>query len=365
MAVKEVRFQKARAYASYCYEVGSRVDLDNVKERLSLPRLSRVSKEDWAHSQALVMPSPPVTFSAPVSLWPLQGSSCDEVELSFYDIGVVVLSFVIPFQGSFSQWIELSQKLCNNAKIEQKSIAILETHLQSIKDAISDPIALSEGWAYNLFCVDELSSPCDINELEETYPDEFAKCLRGTFVDLSEEEVDDALLTRASYTEEDFVVIDHNAAFLVGGLQQEIRQVLEVAMVQVLNYQWLSQDLDRMIDLGVKYIKRPNSFFPLSPVRHEELRQIDPYCGLAADQMAKTERLLQLRGGRYLGRVYSRAYDKLGLDEISSEITEKINHMGDLYQHLHDNKALKSTEKLEWLIIVMIGLSAWLSFFHR
>ena len=365
MKTNRFNIKEACAYSSFFFNVGARIDLDKVNEKLGLEEITRSLSAGRAQPQKISLSETPMVLTLPVSDLEVSGSSCTSAELVLHGMGVAVFSLKFPFKGNVTDVIQLSKNLYHNEEVEQWIKNWLKSNFKKMKGAIENPkLGFKDAYRYTCYCVEDFEAGTSVQNVEERYPDELAKWLRATDEILSSEEVEDALSSRGSYTENDFAIIDHDAALLVQGPNQALRLLIETSLVQVLQYKWISTDLDRVIQRGISFLRRPTSHIPFSPISPAELRELDPYTGVLTDQMTRAENLITLMGGRYLQRISDLLYDKFTLGDWYKELEEKVEYLGHIYQHLYEMVAMKSTEKLEWMIVILIFVSLWASFFH-
>ena len=360
---REVKFREGFVYRSFFFNVGTSIDLEGVAKALSLDVVERALDAGRAQPQNLSFFKAPLVTKINVSGLLFSGFSCDEVEIVFYDLGVIVISLKIPFNGGFSRLISFHKELYESERANKWAQEWFDDNFQKLEPLIILPNLKVPSFKYSAFFTDNWNAPCEKSMVEETFPDELARLLRATDIVLSEEEVDEALAHRVSFSDDDFTIIDFDAAFFAGGPHAEGWQILETMLVQHLKLRWIGEALNPLIDLGISYLRRPASFFPVSPVSHQELTNLDPFAGVITEMMMRVDNMMEISGGRYLERLHHVIAEKMKFEELDEILNSKLEYLGEMYQHLHDERAIISSEKLEWMIVILILISLLTSFF--
>ncbi len=358
----DLQVTEADVRVGFFFHVGSRIDLERVVALSPHELRTRPLGAGRAQPGLWRFSTPPLVCRLQVPERLFSGFPCQETEVVYYELGVLVVYLLIPCSGGLEQLVRQAEALYEDKAMAQYAEEVAQEACSSIHEATQDPACKRHGLTYRLYCIRDLRSPCATAWIDETFADPVARWLRATGELLSEEEVEDALSGRAAYTEQDLALIDHDAAIFFHGPQVELRQLIEACAVQVVKLQWISQEIDQTVQLGINLFKRRPTGLPFAPINTTELQQLDPYSGTATQALLRTEDLFVLQGGRYLQRIHDIVREKFRLEERCGELDEKLEFLGQMYQHLHDVKALKSQELLEWLIILLIFISVCASF---
>jgi hypothetical protein len=189
--------------------------------------------------------------------------------------------------------------------------------------------------------------------------------LRAERQTLSEQEVEDALTVRVSYSADDVAVVDWNAALLVDREGDDVRAVLEFANVELLEMRYVDQKLDRALDQAYETLSRrswglPRFFRSYSA----DLRNL---AELQVDNAALFEGVnntLKLIGDQYLARLYRVVNRRFHLDDWDASILRKLQTLESIYEKISDQASNRRMEILEWVIIFLIAFSIALEFIH-
>jgi hypothetical protein len=206
---------------------------------------------------------------------------------------------------------------------------------------------------YAIFQVAEFTEPCEADDLVTVYAELVGRVLRAETRPLSAQEVSEATALHLSFGPGDVAVIETDAAFVYDPEADDVRAVLELANIQLLEMRYLDQKLDETLDGAYEQLARQRG--PrLSP---PELRRL---AGLQLDAAVLFEQVsnaLKLIGDQYLVRVYGMAGRRFHLAEWDASIGRKLQTLESIYQKVSDRAATRRMEILEWIIIALIAVS--------
>jgi len=190
-----------------------------------------------------------------------------------------------------------------------------------------------------------------------------ARILRAERGTLSEDEIQDALQATISYGVGDLSIIDYDTGFVLDPDPDEIRAVLEVANVQLLEMRFLDQELDQALQRSYALLSRQGGLRTLAPGAYT--RDLDEVAELQLDSALLLERVtnaLKFFGEEFPTRIYRLASQRFHLDEWAQSISRKLATIESLYQKLAARAAGRRMEALEWIVIILIALEIVFSF---
>jgi hypothetical protein len=284
-------------------------------------------------------------------------ASTDEVEIVIYDFGGVSVIYDIPIQGSLEPLIQLSARLNASSMVRDDARSRIEHLMAVIEPAVIRPNIEKLTEEYYIVHVQAFEVPAAPEALIAAHAHDLARLLRAETDPLSDQEVQDALSSRASFGRSDVAIIDWNAAFLLDSEPQDVISVLEFANLQLLELRFLDARLDTALDRTYETLaldKQPSLRLPGGTPR--ELRRV---AQLQVDGAVLFERInnaLKLLGDQYLARVYRSASQRYRLSEWNSSIVRKLETLESIYEKLHDHAAEARMELLEWIIIILIAI---------
>jgi hypothetical protein len=280
------------------------------------------------------------------------------VEAVVYDFGAVSLTYRFPFSGSLEDMQRLSEGLYENAALLADGIRRVEGLTKAIRDAITRPGIVDIVEDYAIFEVREMTPSMEPDALLAAHGGALARILRVERMELSQQEVTDALSARAAYGRKDCALIDWNAAFVLDDQAEDTLTVLEFANVELLEMRLLDDRLDRSLD---------EAYRAMSDMRrglrhrlglssgHTELRRLAQMQVDSAALFEGVNNALKLVGDQFLARVYRVASQRLRLPEWDASILRKIGALESLYSKASDRQTTRRMEVLEWIIILLIA----------
>ena len=237
--------------ALYLFDVAQSIDLAAIRQRLG-PRATNAKLDDKGPGPARVRYlQPPVVVDGA----DLACAELDQfrVRVKFYDYGVISLMLTRPFDGAWSDLLDLSQSLIENESLEQRALDACERVVKEMASALNDARASFLSEDYFVFTIAPTDAAGSADQVVAANGVEIAQIVRGERQPLSRQERDEVLRHRLSYLADDLVVAAWNAAFIYdtdAGLSGAA-EILEFANSQLLEFRYHDDLLDR--ELGQIY----------------------------------------------------------------------------------------------------------------
>lgn len=279
------------------------------------------------------------------------------VEATLYDFGAISIAYTIPLSGPFEGLLRLSQDLYDNEMLLMDAHERTEQLLEAIKPAVLKPAISDTHEDYCIYAIESFDTDLSLNKFLIDQSQNITRVLRSESEIVSDEEVNDALACRISYSPGDLAVIDWNMALLFGSGTEDVCAVLEFCNVELLEMRNLDQYLDKVLEESYQALTRK------SLSKSAKLKRIGQLQVDSAILFEGVNNALKLLGDQYLARAYSLAAKRFHLAEWDTSIIRKLNTVDSIYNKLSDFSAQKRLEVLEWIIILLISLSIALSLF--
>ena len=356
---------KGTCHLLFQYEVGQAIHLDRCQDKIAT-RPVKIQVQPAHRSPSWFEFDPPPLIvehdAPPVELG--RHRTDPAVTLVLYDFGAVSVSYTLPFSGSLEELVQLSVTLGDLEPLWLKSRQLIERLLQTIGSAVERPHIGEPVEEYLIFQIHELAPQPDaaLDEVATLHAATLARILRSELEPLSAQEVQDATSIRVAYAPDDLLLIDWQAAILFGGGGEDVRSVLELASVQLLELRQIDLHLDRALDRAYDVLSARRLFRFGSTARAVTAMgqlQVD-----AAILFERVNNALKLVGDQYLARVYQQAAQRFRLGQWNAAILRKLDTLESIYQKMSDRAAARRMEALEWIIILLIALSMFLPFLH-
>lgn len=348
-------------FALYALEAGQGIDLDRAERRLAAAERQRVKAPRRAPAFFAYEPAP-LRVTVPVE--PVivgAAATAATADVVLYDFGAVSVSLALPLAGPLAAVPALAAELYGNERLAALARAVVERLSAMLGDAIARPHVAAVVEDYPVFVVAELVPPLNAAALIEGEARTVAQLLRAEPLELSAQEIADAVSHRISFGPDDVTVVDGDAALVYDREAEDVRAVLEFANVQLLEMRFLDAQLDRSLDRAYEELargRRPGLSGP--DLRRLSRQQID-----AAVLFEQVSNAVKLIGDQYLARVYGMAGRRFHLSEWDAAIARKLQTMEGIYAKLTDRAADRRMEMLEWIIIVLIAVSIVLPFLGK
>jgi hypothetical protein len=170
----------------------------------------------------------------------------------------------------------------------------------------------------------------------------------------------EALRLSASYYDDDFVVVQWDAAFVYDRAEgaEAVEDILEFANSQLVEFRTYDARLDAELDViyaGEPGRQRGGFINRAASNRAAQVRF------LLVDILELTDRTsnaLKIIGDAYYARLYRQIAARLGLSDWQSLIDEKLRSVSEIYRVFQDQAQHARSEVLEIIVIVLVALEA-------
>ncbi len=234
--------------------------------------------------------------------------------------------------------------------------------LALIKPAVSNPNISSFVEDYLIFHIETFSDRVTIEDLTTREAQSIAQILRAEALELSKDEMSDAMSHRISFAKDDVVIVDWNAALVYGEKAEDILTVLEFANVELLEMRFLDSRLDEALTLAYDRLSKGSRKWFQFQSSPSDLRDISQWQVDSAILFEGVNNVLKLLGDQYLARLYRLIAERFHLSDWDVSILRKLETLERIYQKLSDRVVSQRMEVLEWIIIFLIAISIILPF---
>ena len=365
-ALETLRIERGLCHAMFAYDAARSINLDQVVRRIheaSERQTVRQKRRAPSHFEYQPPPLRVTHESGPLCIGSFQ--SRPNIDLILHDFGAVAVSYTIALEGSFEHLLRLSEELYDNALLLADSRKRVDDLLKIIGDAATQANLAPLVEDYVVFHIESLSQPVDTARLCTDYRRQIAQILRAERRPLSDQEVEETVAARLSYSADDLVVIDWNSALLIDSEGDDVREVLQFANVELLEMRYLDQKLDWALDRSYEMLsKRPGRFWGRFGVFRAGFRSVAELQVDSATLFEGVNNALKLLGDQYLARAYRLVNRRFHLDDWDATILRKLQTLDNIYQKMSDQAANRRMEVLEWVIILLIAFSIVLELMH-
>jgi hypothetical protein len=346
---------KAAFRAFFVYDVADTIDL----ERLRTVRGEGVARAPLqlrreASSDFIQYPVVPLIVRLP----DLEEYTAT-LRAKIFDFGVVAIRISIPFSGSWEEYGESTRRWRSDPRLEEQARAALDDVLVEISAALDQPHpALVED--YFILEVDRFSEYIAAQRLSTDLASPLAQLLLFEDRPLVRGEQIEALRLSTSYYEDDFVVVQWDAAFVYDRAEgaEAVEDILEFANSQLVEFRTYDTRLDAELDAiyAGDPARRERTF--MSRAAANRVTQIRFLLVDILELTDRTSNALKIIGDAYYARLYRSIAARLGLADWQRLIDAKLGSVSEIYRVFQDQAQHARSELLEIIIVVLVALEA-------
>lgn len=360
----EPTIQRGICYVLFAYDTALSINLDDAERRIhDATQRDTIRHKRRAPSYFEYQP-PPLRITQTVEPFNLGAhQSRENVDLVVYDFGAVSVIYGVPIHGRFADLLGLSEELYDNQRLLSDSRRRVEQLLKSMGDAALKGNIADVVEDYVIFHIEEFAAPFDAREFCANHAHAIAQILRAERKSLSDQEIDDALASKISFSTDDIALVDWNASLLLEREGEDTRAVLEFANVELLEMRYLDQKMDRALDQAYETLsKRPWNLPRMLGSYGADLRRVAELQVDNAILFEGVNNTLKLLGDQYLARVYRLVNKRFHLEDWDASILRKLQTLESIYEKIFNQATNRRMEVLEWVIIFLIAFSIALEF---
>jgi hypothetical protein len=290
----------------------------------------------------------------------LEGGSA-AAEVAVFDFGGLSVALHLPFRMTGGALRALAGRLSDSNNIIAAARSAVEPVYRRLLPAILNPAwsEITEEYFVFQFAPGHPASP-EFMIQHETWT---ASLLRLEAVQLSDQEIQEALKHRLSYTREDLFLPDWAASVLVDQNCEETLQTIEFVNLLLLEFRFLDERLDNSLVSASRHLHPlVRSRLPLWRSYHRPLRALGELKVEAATMLERSGNVLKLRGDQYLARVYILLAKRFHLEDWEHSIRRSLEVVESVYSVISDQSASYRTEFLEITVVILILIEIIMAF---
>jgi len=235
-------------------------------------------------------------------------------------------------------------------------VEVAEQVRQELSPYLVRPVpALGAGEDYTVFCLYQLPATEPSERSTENWLMEHRRAVAALLVQerdadrLSNQEAVESTERYLTYYESDLVVIDWDAALVIGERDslEEILHVMELANVQLAELAAYDRVLDGALEVAYRDLSRPRR---VSREVSRNLREIRVDLARLNDELLNITKFF---GDWHLARIYQNLFSRFHLDDWSDVINVKLRTLADLYHLLHQDWLNRWMAILESTIVLL------------
>jgi len=277
-----------------------------------------------------------------------------KARISFYDYGVIVVLFELPFQRNWQGLVVMASQTALASALEASAEDMVRKRLANVAAAIVGPY---ERWLredYTIFHVRPSDPQYSAKQLLDEHGENIVQMVRGEQQALSKQECDEVLRSSISYYPNDLAVIGWNAAFVYDtdeGAQTTI-QVLEYANTQLLELRHYDELLSR--DLTGQYRRLKQRGLLAGWRRRRAALQLEAVTVEITELVERVDNAIKFFSDMFAARLYRLAASKVGVQDYKQLVNQKLqtaeNLSGFLTEMFHQERGFL----LEFLVVIIL-----------
>ena len=348
---------EGRCSVFFAFDIGSAVNLERARELVSEPPEGiRLLHKQKTPKYFDYNPRPLRISQNAAAFCFTDDEFCtrENVDVTLFDFGGVSVCYRIDLRGSIDRLVNLGELLYENADLLEDARKRVEQVISVVHPAVTKPRLASLSENYLVFHLAKTEGPSSINDILSKNRDIIAQTLRVERDALSEQQIEDALGFRVSYSPRDLVLIDWSTAFIFGEESADVLAVIEFANLELLEMRLQDEELDRTLEHAYQGLSGKKRL-GMNLNRVAQL-QVD-----SAMLFESVNNALKLLGDQYLARVYQLLARRFHLEEWDASILRKLDMLNSIYTKMVDRSQHHRSLFLEAAIVLLIVFEIVLS----
>jgi hypothetical protein len=359
----------------FSFDIAFAMDLDRAAAMVAHSLPASAADHGGISAGSFDFRPPPLVFDLPaqaIDVGPAR--TAGPVRCILHRFGGVSFVYRVPFASGMEGLVRLSDALYDNGLLRADAERRASDLLATLGGASTRPSLAPMSEDYAAYHVRSISPIVRPGQFVAQHAQRIAQVLRSESRELSEQEVGDALNDQISLTPDDLTIVDWNSAFIIQAEPDErsaaepptpadIRAVLELANMSLLELRFLDDRLDRILDGPPDTMswRARRGRFLMSPVR-AEIRRLAELQTDAATLFDAVVNSYKIVGDHYLARLFRLASHRLRLNEWDASIRRRLATAESITGSMTEFQANRRMEVLEWIIILLIAFEIVMAF---
>jgi hypothetical protein len=278
-----------------------------------------------------------------------------DVQIKYYDYGVLSVVFELPFSGDWDTLVRLAGRWVWDTDFTSFAQKIVQQKIDRARPAL---VKLYESWLhedYFVFHVRDIAGNPSASELLAAEGGRIAQIVRGENMQLSEGEQQEIMQSKISYYPNDLAIISWNGAFLydsTAGAETVIR-LLEYANSQLLEFRHYDELLTRELASVYDFMDHGSGIW----ARWRTAKRASRLHTVLLDVDELTERAdnaIKFLSDMFSARLYKVAASKIGVTDYKDLVNQKVHTAEELYRFMVDQFHQSRAFVLELMVVIIL-----------
>jgi hypothetical protein len=291
----------------------------------------------------------------PVEPMILESGERLDVQIKYYDYGVLSVVFELPFSGDWDTLVRIASRWVWDTDFTSFAQKIVKQKIERARPAL---VKLYDSWLhedYFVFHVRDIAGNPSAAELLLTQGGRIAQIVRGENVPLSDGEQQEIMQSRISYYPNDLAVISWNGAFLYDSAAgaETVIQLLEYANSQLLEFRHYDELLTRELKSVYDFMDKGSGIW----ARWRTARRASRLHTVLLDVDELTERAdnaIKFLSDMFSARLYKVAASKIGVTDYKNLVNQKVHTAEELYRFMVDQFHQSRAFVLELMVVIIL-----------
>jgi hypothetical protein len=292
----------------------------------------------------------------PVEPLVLESGERLDVQIKYYDYGVLSVVFELPFSGDWETLVRLAGRWVWDTDFTSFAQKIVKQKIERARPAL---VKLYDSWLhedYFVFHVRDIAGNPSASELLAAQGGRIAQIVRGENMPLSDGEQQEIMQSKISYYPNDLAVISWNGAFLydTSSGAETVIQLLEYANSQLLEFRHYDELLTRelksvydFMDSGSTGIWARWRTAKRATRLHTVLLDVD-------ELTERADNAIKFLSDMFSARLYKVAASKIGVTDYKDLVNQKVHTAEELYRFMVDQFHQSRAFVLELMVVIIL-----------
>jgi len=278
-----------------------------------------------------------------------------DVQIKYYDYGVLSVVFELPFSGDWDTLVRLASRWVWDTDFTSFAQKIVKQKIERARPAL---VKLYDSWLhedYFVFHVRDIAGNPSAAELLAAQGGRIAQIVRGENSPLSDGEQQEIMQSKISYYPNDLAVISWNGAFLydTSSGAETVIQLLEYANSQLLEFRHYDELLTRELQSVYDFMDHGSGIW----ARWRTARRASRLHTVLLDVDELTERAdnaIKFLSDMFSARLYKVAASKIGVTDYKDLVNQKVHTAEELYRFMVDQFHQSRAFVLELMVVIIL-----------
>ena len=278
-----------------------------------------------------------------------------DVQMKYYDYGVLSVVLELPFSGDWDTLVRIASRWVWDTDFTSFAQKIVKQKIERARPAL---VKLYDSWLhedYFVFHVRDIAGNPSAAELLSTQGGRIAQIVRGEHVPLSDGEQQEIMQSKISYYPNDLAVISWNGAFLYDSTAgaETVIQLLEYANSQLLEFRHYDELLTRELKSVYDFMDHGSGIW----ARWRTARRASRLHTVLLDVDELTERAdnaIKFLSDMFSARLYKVAASKIGVTDYKNLVNQKVHTAEELYRFMVDQFHQSRAFVLELMVVIIL-----------